>query len=96
MFSRCGTAMVYAQASWKAPLIRAPAWLLLAIGVLLVAVAWFPLASGRLLADRIVDRRTGAEPYPPARLLLAVLRWGLPVMLLLAVALIALLPASSA
>jgi hypothetical protein len=86
--------MFYAQHAWKTPLIQASGWLLLAVGVLLLAVAWFPLVSGRQLADRIVDPRTGAEPFPLPRVLLAVLRWGLPLMLLCAVILIVALPAA--
>lgn len=88
----CVSAMFYVQAAWKTPLVHAPGWLLLTVGVLALAVAWFPLVSGRLLADRIVDPRTGTEPYPATRLLLAIFRWGLPALLLLAVALIVMLP----
>lgn len=86
------SAMFYVQAAWETPLIHAPGWLLLTIGVLSLAVAWFPLMSGRLLTDRIVDPRTGAEPYPATRLILAIVRWGLPAALLMAVVLVIVLP----
>ncbi len=86
-----GFLAVSAQLAWDTPLIHAPGWLLLGVGMVLVAVAWYPLASGRLLADRIVDPRTGAEPHPVSPALLAAFRWGLPVMLLCAVVIVVLL-----
>ena len=63
----------------------------LSFGVLfLLAVAWWPTASDRLLADRIIDPRTGSEPFDTPRVLVAAVRWMLPTTLLLGVVLVAL------
>jgi hypothetical protein len=88
------SAMFYAQSAGTTPLIRTTGWWLLTIGIILLAAAWFPLVSGRVFADRIVDPRTGKESVPVPRLRQAVLRWGIPVVLVLAVVLIMLVPTS--
>jgi hypothetical protein len=69
----------YPQAVWKQAVLHAPAWVLLGVGLVLVTLAWWPLVSGRLLTDWVVDPRTGADMVPGPRWLLGVVRWGLPV-----------------
>jgi hypothetical protein len=77
---------------WPTPMAHAPAWLVLTAGVFLLTAAWWPVASDRLLADRIIDPRTGSEPFTRPRLLTAAIRWLLPAVLLIAVLLTALIP----
>jgi hypothetical protein len=77
---------------WTTPVAHASGWVLLTAGLFLLAVAWWPSASNRLLRDRIIDPRTGSEPFPPPRLALAVVRWFLPVVLLVTVAVTVLVP----
>lgn len=86
--------MMVPQLLWKREVITAPGWPLLAAGLFLLAVAWWPSASGRLVADRVIDPRTGEEPFGRPRLLLAAIRWSLPVLLLCAVVLTVVLPGS--
>ena len=76
---------------WRTPVAHAPGWLLLTAGLFLLALAWWLQASGRLLADRIIDPRTGSEPFTQPRLLLGAIRWLLPAVLLIAVLLTALI-----
>jgi hypothetical protein len=73
---------------WSTPVAHVSAGVLLAASLFLLAAAWWPNASDRILADRIIDPRTGAEPFATRRLLLAAIRWMLPTVLLIAVALI--------
>jgi hypothetical protein len=79
------------QLVWAGEVLRASAWPLLGVGLVLLVFAWWPLLSGRLLADRVVDPVTGAESVRIRRWLLGVVRWGLPVALLCAVLVVALL-----
>ncbi|MFC6017603.1 hypothetical protein ACFP2T_15475 [Plantactinospora solaniradicis] len=79
------------QLVWTREVLRASAWPLLGVGLVLLVCAWWPLLSGRLLADRVVDPATGAESVPTPGWLLGVVRWGLPVALLCAVLLAVLL-----
>lgn len=87
--------MMYPQLLWKREVISVPGWPLLATGLFLLALAWWPRASRHLVADRVIDPRTGAEPFGRPGLLLAVIRWSLPVLLLCAVLLTVVLPDSS-
>ncbi|HEY0000206.1 MAG TPA: hypothetical protein VGB74_07115 [Actinoplanes sp.] len=73
---------------WGAPVAHLSAWLLLIAGLFLLAVAWWPTASDRIFADRIIDPRTGTEPFATPRLLIAAVRWTFPAMLLFAVVLL--------
>ncbi|GAA3727025.1 hypothetical protein GCM10022225_05330 [Plantactinospora mayteni] len=66
---------------WQQVAVRLPGWPLLGAGVLLLVAAWWPLASGRLLADRAVESTSGA-PVPGPGWRTRVVRWGLPVALL--------------
>jgi hypothetical protein len=75
---------------WRTPVAEVPAWALFAAGLFLLAAAWWPAASERLLGDRIIDPRTGTEPFPVPRLLSLAIRWMLPGTLLVAVLLIVL------
>ncbi|MDI6102452.1 hypothetical protein QLQ12_27915 [Actinoplanes sp. NEAU-A12] len=77
---------------WRTPTEYASGWVLLTAGLFLLAAAWWPTASHRIFADRIIDPRTGSEPFSTPRVLIAVTRWGLPVMLLITAALTAWLP----
>jgi hypothetical protein len=77
---------------WSTPVAHASAGMMLTVGLFLLAVAWWPATSDRILADRIIDPRTGSEPFAAPRLLLAVIRWLLPATLLITVVLIALFP----
>lgn len=77
---------------WPTPIAHASGWVLLTAGLFLLAAAWWPVASDRLLADRIIDPRTGSEAFAPPRLLMVAIRWLLPATLLIAVLLIALFP----
>ncbi|MFY1668970.1 hypothetical protein ACN27G_03275 [Plantactinospora sp. WMMB334] len=71
----------YPQVVWKQPLLHAPGWVLLGAGLLVLALGWWPLLSGRVLADLEIDPRTGSESAPGPKWLLGVVRWGLPVAL---------------
>ena len=77
---------------WRAPVVHASGWVLLAVGLFLLAAAWWPVASDRMAADRIVDPRTGTEPFVMPRMLSAAIRWWLPAVLLITVVVTALLP----
>ncbi|MEU8179381.1 hypothetical protein AB0B86_01235 [Micromonospora sp. NPDC049047] len=77
---------------WSTPIAHVSAVTLLTAGLFLLAAAWWPIASDRIFADRIIDPRTGAEPFTTPPMLLAVVRWLLPATLLLAVVLIVLIP----
>jgi hypothetical protein len=87
--------VTFASLAWQQVVVRGPGWILLTAGLLLLTLAWWPLLSGRSLADRVVDPRTGREPFRQSRLLMAVIRWGLPVGLLCLVLLTVLLPTAS-
>jgi len=76
---------MFPQFVWKQIAFHAPGWALLTFGLLLFALAWWPLAQDRLLADRVVDPRTGREPFKPPPLLLFAVRWSLPAVLLIVV-----------
>ncbi|MGI5144977.1 hypothetical protein ACQEVC_01025 [Plantactinospora sp. CA-294935] len=67
--------------AWPQVAARLPGWLLLGAGVLLLVAAWWPLASGRLLADRPVGATPGAAA-PGSIWRTRIVRWGLPVALL--------------
>ncbi|MBF9132308.1 hypothetical protein I0C86_25660 [Plantactinospora sp. S1510] len=73
------------QLVWPQEVLRASAWPLLGVGLVVLLFAWWPLLSGRLLADRVVDPVTGAESVRTRGWLLGAVRWGLPVALLCAV-----------
>jgi hypothetical protein len=77
---------------WSTPIAHVSALALLTAGLFLLAAAWWPTASDRVFADRIIDPRTGSEPFTTPRLLLPVVRWFLPATLLIAVVLIILIP----
>jgi hypothetical protein len=70
---------------WRTPALHLPGWALLTGGLFLLAVAWWPTAADKVFADRVIDPRTGREPFAPSRVLIAVVRWWLPVVLLVAV-----------
>jgi hypothetical protein len=80
------------QLVWTHPVIHVRGWAALTTGLLLLAVTWWPRASTRMIADRIVDPRTGTEPFPVPHLALTAIRWSLPVTLFCAVVLTVLLP----
>ncbi len=77
---------------WSTPVAHTSAGLTLTVGLFLLAAAWWPTASNRVLADRIIDPRTGSEPFRTPRLRLAAVRWFAPAALLIVVVLIVLLP----
>jgi hypothetical protein len=77
---------------WKTPVAHVPAGALLTGGLFFLAVAWWPTASTNLLADRIIDPRTGTEPFKLPRVALAIVRWFLPALLLIAVGVTILFP----
>jgi hypothetical protein len=77
---------------WSTPVAHVSAAATLTAALFLLAAAWWPTASDRVFADRIIDPRTGSEPFTTPRLLLAVVRWFLPATLLIAVVLIILIP----
>jgi hypothetical protein len=77
---------------WTTPVAHTSGWVLLTTGLFLLALAWWPTASNRILADRIIDPRTGAEPFQPPRVAFAIVRWFLPVVLLITVGITVLLP----
>ncbi|GIG86389.1 DUF1129 domain-containing protein [Plantactinospora endophytica] len=80
---------------WQQVAVRVPGWLLLGAGLLLLLAAWWPLASGRLLADRAPARATDAGSSAPAPgWRTRTVRWGLPVALLCVVAIAVLLDAT--
>lgn len=81
-------------AVWKQPVAHPAGWFLLLTGLFLLAAAWWPITSERMFADRIIDPRTGAEPFTTPRLLLAAIRWLLPAVLLLAAVATVLIPVS--
>ena len=74
-------------ALWATPIAHVPAAKQLAAGLLLLAVGWWPLLAHRAFVDRIIDPRTGSEPFTTPRMLLPVVRWSLPVTLLIVVVL---------
>ncbi|MBE1487670.1 hypothetical protein [Plantactinospora soyae] len=82
------------QLVWKQEVLRASAWPLLGVGLVLLLSAWWPLLSGRLLTDRVRHPATGDEPVPTPGWLLGVVRWGLPVALLCVVLVAVLLGAT--
>lgn len=84
--------MIFPQIVGKAVATEQPAWPVLGVGLVLVAVTWWPLLSDRFFADRVVDPRTGTEPFRVPRLALGVIRWAPPMILLVAVAAAVLLP----
>jgi len=79
-------------ALWQTPVAHVSAWVLTTGGLFLLAATWWPTASNRILPDRIIDPRTGAEPFTTPRWLLASVRWLLPAVLLFAVLLVVLNP----
>lgn len=48
------------QVVWRQEMLRVPGWQLLGVGLVLLAFAWWPLASGRLFANRGVGPVAGA------------------------------------
>ena len=86
-------AMIVPQFVWPQVAFHAPGWALLTVGALLLALAWWPLFRAQPAADRVVDPRTGSEPYAAPRLPLLVVRWSLPAVLLVVVLLMAFVPA---
>jgi hypothetical protein len=69
-----------------------PAGSLLVTGTLLLAVVWWRSRGASAQGDEVVDPRTGAPAHPAPAWAALVVRWGLPVGLLLAVVLVVLLP----
>jgi hypothetical protein len=85
-----GAAML-AVTVWTAPAIRAPAWPLLAAGGVAAVAAYWPMLTRRVTSDRIIDPRTGGEPFVlprRARWALTAARWSLPALLACAVILV--------
>ena len=74
---------------WTQRVAEVPVPAALAAGLALVLVGWWPLAR---TGDRVLDPRTGREPFPVPRLALLVIRLLPPVLLLGAVLLTVLLP----
>lgn len=70
------------QLIWRHMALQTSAWALLAVGVLLVGAVSWSMITGRALADRVVDPRTGAEPYRLPALAMVAVGFGLPVLLL--------------
>jgi hypothetical protein len=68
-----------------------PGWYGLVAAAVLFAVGWWALAPAAH-PDRIIDPRTGAEPFPPPPWVLRLIRYGPLVFLAVAVILIVLLP----
>lgn len=71
-------AVVAPQLLWEHPVIHAPGGVFLAAGLLLLALGWWPTRAGWLLADRVIDPRTGTDRLAQPRWLDAWLRWGFP------------------
>jgi len=86
---------IFHIAMWRRPVVQVPGWALLTVGLLLLALVWWPLVSNRIVADRIIDPRTGDEPFHRPRLVVGAVRWSLPVILLCAVLITIVLPNSS-
>ena len=82
------------QVFWTRPVLHTSGWALLGAGLFLLVVAAWPLLSGRIRADRVVDPRTGREPFRLPRLVLALVLVAPIVFLLGAVLLTVLLPAA--
>ncbi len=86
------TAIAIPPALWRTPITYASGWVLATAGLSLLAFAWWPTASERMFADRIIDPRTGSEPFTTPRILIAAIRWCLPITLLITATFTALLP----
>jgi hypothetical protein len=86
------TAMAAPVVLWRTPVMHASEWVLLTVGLFLLAAAWWPTAADRVFADRIIDPRTGSEPFATPRILIAAVRWFLPTTLLIAALVTTLLP----
>lgn len=80
------TAVVLASVLWSRPVAHAPGWPLLLGGAAVLTAALWPRA-----ADRILDPRTGREPFGRSRAATAVL-WAPVVLLAVAALLTAVLP----
>jgi hypothetical protein len=92
-FPVCATAAAIPQFLWPRPVVQVPGPALLATGLLLLSLALGPATARRLPADRVIDPRTGSEPYRIPAWIPAVIRCALPAVLLAAVLLILLAPA---
>jgi hypothetical protein len=79
---------------WPQVVASLPGPVLLVTGAVVLTVAWWRLTSGRAFADRVVDPRSGQEPFPVPRWLLLLLRFGPPTLLALAATVVALIPAA--
>jgi hypothetical protein len=86
-------AIIVPQFVWPQVAFSTPGWPLLTVGALLLAIAWWPLFRTQPSADRVVDPRTGSEPYAVPRLPLLVVRWSLPAAMLIVVLLVVFVPA---
>ena len=80
------TVTVLPQLIWRAELVTLPAWSLLVAGAVGLAATWWPRP-----ADRVVDPRTGREPWRPRRAL-DVVRWAPVVVLVVAVGVVLVVP----
>lgn len=92
-FPVCVTAAAAPQFLWPQPVLRVPGAALLAAGLLLLSLALGSAAARRLPADRVIDPRTGSEPFRIPAWVPAVIRYALPAVLLAAVLVVLLIPA---
>jgi hypothetical protein len=92
-FPGCVTAAAIPQLLWPQPVLRVPGPALLATGLLLLGLALGPVTARRWQADRVIDPRTGSEPFRTPARVPAVIRYALPAVLLAAVLAVLLIPA---
>ncbi len=82
------------QIFWTRPVLHTSGWVLLGTALVLLVLAWRLMLAGRIRGDRVVDPRTGREPFKLPRHVLAVAVVAPIVVLLGVVLLTVLLPAS--
>jgi hypothetical protein len=81
-------AVIIPQSVWPQVAFHSPGWPVLCVGIALIALAWWPLFRTLPAADRVIDPRTGSEPYAIPRLPLLIVRFSLPAVLLIVVLLV--------
>jgi hypothetical protein len=77
---------------WPQVVATLPRPLLLVTGAAVFAVVWWRLTSTDAFADRVIDPRSGREPFRIPRWLMLLVRFGLPAVLVVGAILLALVP----